>query len=176
MVILLPWGLVQGPVMVWRPFSHFLQLILVLLSHIDSLPLFFSGSFPDQKEAVTYKLKGLCQHLSSAPNLREQGNGSSPQTANESLFAYNSLAMMTGKLGIGMDPPPKVLALFAAEIRKLSKWVKEGMLVLPDPYPACFLDGFFPFSDLALEDRRRTSEPQRLLSSTAGKRKHEAQM
>ena len=44
--------------------------ILVLLSHTDSLPLFSSGSFPDQKEAVTYKLKGLCQHLSSAPNLR----------------------------------------------------------------------------------------------------------
>ena len=44
--------------------------ILVLLSHTDSLPFFSSGSFPDQKEAVTYKLKGLCQHLSSAPNLR----------------------------------------------------------------------------------------------------------
>jgi len=30
--------------------------------------------------------------------------------------------------------------------------------------------------NLHREDRRRTSEPQRLLSSTAGKRKHEAQM
>lgn len=44
--------------------------ILVLLFHTDSLPLFFSGSFPDQKEAVTCRLNGLCQHLSSAPSLR----------------------------------------------------------------------------------------------------------
>ena len=29
-VILLPWGLVQGPVMVLRPFSHFLQLVSLL--------------------------------------------------------------------------------------------------------------------------------------------------
>lgn len=49
---------------------HLLFQILVLLFHTDSLPLFFSGSFPEQKEAVTCRLNGLCQHLSSAPNLR----------------------------------------------------------------------------------------------------------
>ena len=43
-------------------------------------------------------------------------------TKQNDLTCLPPSAMMTGKLGIGMDPPPKVLALFAAEIRKLSKW------------------------------------------------------